>query len=69
MKIYYDEKVDAAYLRLSEEPPTGVVEVSRVINEPAGFTDPGCLSRVFTLAGLKGSVRKTLSLCVLCKRQ
>jgi len=53
MKIYYDEKVDAAYLRLSEEPPTGVVEVSRVINEPAGFTDPGCLSRIFTLAGSK----------------
>jgi uncharacterized protein YuzE len=28
MKIYYDQKVDAAYLQLSEETPTVVVEIS-----------------------------------------
>jgi len=32
MKIYYDQEVDAAYLRLSEEIPTGVVEVSEGVN-------------------------------------
>jgi len=32
MKIYYDQEVDAAYLRLSEELPTGVVEVSEGVN-------------------------------------
>ena len=32
MKIYYDQEVDAAYLRLSEETPTGVVEVSEGVN-------------------------------------
>lgn len=32
MKIYYDQEVDAAYLRLSEEIPAGVVEVSEGVN-------------------------------------
>jgi len=32
MKIYYDQEVDAAYLRLSEEGPSGVVEVSEGVN-------------------------------------
>jgi len=32
MKIYYDQDVDAAYIRLSEEQPTGVVEISEGVN-------------------------------------
>jgi uncharacterized protein YuzE len=32
MKIYYDQEVDAAYLQLSEEIPTGVIEVSEGVN-------------------------------------
>ena len=32
MKIFYDQQVDAAYLRLSEESPSGVVEVSEGVN-------------------------------------
>lgn len=32
MKIYYDQEVDAAYLRLSEEAPSGVVEMSEGVN-------------------------------------
>jgi uncharacterized protein YuzE len=32
MKIYYDEKVDAAYIKLSEEKPSGVVEMSEGVN-------------------------------------
>ncbi|MFO7554369.1 MAG: DUF2283 domain-containing protein [Desulfobacterales bacterium] len=31
MKIYYDQEVDAAYLRLSEEIPAGVIEVSEAV--------------------------------------
>jgi len=32
MEIYYDQDVDAAYMQLSEEPSTGVVEVSEGVN-------------------------------------
>jgi len=32
MKIHYDQKVDAAYLQFSKEPPVGVVEVSEGVN-------------------------------------
>jgi uncharacterized protein YuzE len=32
MKIYYDEETDAAYIRLSDEQPSGVVEVSEGVN-------------------------------------
>ncbi len=27
MKIYYDEETDAAYIKLSEEKPSGVIEI------------------------------------------
>jgi uncharacterized protein YuzE len=32
MKVFYDKEVDAAYLRLSEAHPTGVIEVAEGIN-------------------------------------
>ena len=32
MKIYYDEKVDAAYFELSKKKPDGVTEISDYIN-------------------------------------
>jgi uncharacterized protein YuzE len=32
MKIYYDEEIDAAYIKLSEEKPSGVVEISEGVN-------------------------------------
>lgn len=32
MKVFYDKEIDAAYLRLSEEQPTGVIEVAEGIN-------------------------------------
>lgn len=32
MRVFYDEKVDAAYLKLSEEHPAGVIEVAEGIN-------------------------------------
>jgi uncharacterized protein YuzE len=32
MKIHYDKRTDTAYLRFSDEKPTGVVEVSEGVN-------------------------------------
>ncbi len=32
MKIFYDKGSDSAYIELSEEKPTGVVEVSEGVN-------------------------------------
>ncbi|MDA8213831.1 MAG: DUF2283 domain-containing protein [Nitrospiraceae bacterium] len=32
MKVYYDREVDAAYIRLSDENPSGVIEISEGIN-------------------------------------
>ena len=32
MKVFYDKEVDAAYLRLSTDRPTGVIEVAEGIN-------------------------------------
>lgn len=32
MKIYYDREVDAAYIKLSELEPVGVIEISEGIN-------------------------------------
>jgi uncharacterized protein YuzE len=32
MKVYYDDDVDALYLKLGEETPDGVVEISEGVN-------------------------------------
>ena len=32
MKIFYDKETDSAYIELSQEKPTGVVEVSDGVN-------------------------------------
>jgi uncharacterized protein YuzE len=32
MKIYYDDEVDAVYIKLSDEHPEGVIEVSEGLN-------------------------------------
>ena len=32
MKIFYDKETDSAYIELSQEKPTGVVEVSEGVN-------------------------------------
>jgi len=44
MKVYYDEEVDALYLKLGEEEPNGVIKISERINlqttqevKPAGI--------------------------------
>ncbi len=32
MKVYYDDEVDALYLKLSDEVPDGVIEISEGVN-------------------------------------
>ncbi len=32
MKIYYDDEVDALYIKLSDEQPDGVIEVTEGLN-------------------------------------
>ena len=32
MKVYYDDEVDALYLKLGDEPAEGVIEISEGIN-------------------------------------
>jgi uncharacterized protein YuzE len=32
MKVYYDDEVDALYLKLSDESPDGVIEISEGVN-------------------------------------
>lgn len=32
MKVYYDDEVDALYLKLGEESPEGVIEISEGVN-------------------------------------
>ncbi len=32
MKAYYDEEADALYLKLGDEPSTGVIEISEGVN-------------------------------------
>lgn len=39
MKIYYDKEVDAAYIKLSDITPAGVIEIAEGIN--VDTTDSG----------------------------
>jgi len=32
MKVYYDDEVDALYLKLGDEKPDGVIEISEGVN-------------------------------------
>ena len=32
MKVYYDDEVDALYLKLGDESPEGVIEISEGVN-------------------------------------
>ncbi|MBM4340922.1 MAG: DUF2283 domain-containing protein [Deltaproteobacteria bacterium] len=32
MKVYYDDEVDALYLKLGDEAPEGVIEISEGVN-------------------------------------
>jgi len=61
MKIYYDQEVDAAYLRLSEESPTGVIEVSEGVN--LDLTEDGKIVGIEILDAAKKFPLKSLFTC------
>lgn len=60
MKVYYDDKVDAVYLKLSDRKPDGVVEIAEGIN--LDTTGDGKLAGIEILkASKKINVRTILS--------
>jgi dTDP-4-amino-4,6-dideoxygalactose transaminase len=61
MKIFYDPEVDAAYLRLSEEAPTGVVEVSEGLN--LDLTEEGKIVGIEILNASKNFPLQSLFTC------
>lgn len=61
MKIYYDEEVDAAYLKLSDELPTGVVEVSEGVN--LDLTEDGKIVGIEILDAAKKFPLQSLFTC------
>lgn len=44
MKVHYDEEVDALYLKLSDEKPDGVIEITEGVN--VDTTDDGKLTGI-----------------------
>lgn len=60
MKVYYDDEVDAVYLKLSDKKPDGVVEIAEGIN--LDTTTDGKLAGIEILkASKKLDVRTILS--------
>lgn len=60
MKVYYDDEVDAVYLKLSDEKPDGVVEIAEGVN--LDTTTDGKLAGIEILkASKKLDVRTILS--------
>jgi uncharacterized protein YuzE len=61
MKIYYDKDVDAAYLKLSDEQPAGVVEISEGVN--LDLTEDGKIVGIEILDAAKKFPLKSLFSC------
>ncbi len=61
MKIYYDREVDAAYIRLSDLEPSGVIEISEGVNVDA--TDKGEIVGIEILDASKKFPLKALFTC------
>jgi len=61
MKIFYDQEVDAAYLRLSEETPSGVGEVSEGVN--LDLTEEGKIVGIEILDASKNFPLQSLFTC------
>ncbi|MDZ7359352.1 MAG: DUF2283 domain-containing protein [candidate division KSB1 bacterium] len=60
MKVYYDDEVDAVYLKLSDQKPDGVVEIAEGVN--LDTTNDGKLAGIEILkASKKLDVRTILS--------
>lgn len=61
MKISYDKEVDAAYIRLSDQEPSGVIEISEGIN--VDVTDKGEIVGIEMLDASKKFPLKSLFIC------
>ena len=61
MKIYYDKEVDSAYIRLSEEKPSGVIEISEGLN--VDVTDKDEIVGIEILNATKKIPLKSLFVC------
>ncbi len=61
MKKYYDREVDAAYIRLSDFEPSGVIEISEGVNVDA--TDKGEIVGIEILDASKKFPLKSLFTC------
>jgi len=61
MKIHYDKEVDAAYIRLSDQEPSGVIEVAEGIN--IDVTDRGEIVGIEILDASKKFPIKSLFTC------
>jgi len=61
MKITYDREVDAAYLRLTDEEPSGVIEVSEGVN--LDMTEDGKIVGIEILDATKKFPLQTLFSC------
>jgi uncharacterized protein YuzE len=61
MKISYDKEVDAAYLRLSEGRPSGVIEISEGVN--LDVTEDGKIIGIEILDATKKFPLQTLFSC------
>lgn len=58
MKAYYDDEVDALYLKLSDETPDGVIEISEGVN--LDTTPEGKLAGIEILKASKKMDIKTI---------
>ena len=61
MKITYDKEVDAAYLRLSDGKPSGVIEISEGVN--LDVTEDGKIIGIEILDATKKFPLQTLFSC------
>ncbi len=61
MKIFYDKEVDTAYIRLSKQKPSGVIEIAEGIN--VDMTDAGQIFGIEILDASKKFPLKSLFVC------
>ena len=61
MKIYYDEETDAAYIKLSKEKPSGVIEMSEGVN--LDMTEDGKIVGIEILDAAKKIPLRSLFTC------
>ncbi len=61
MKISYDKEVDAAYIKLSDQKPSGVIEMAEGVN--LDVTDAGEITGIEILDASRKFPLKTLFVC------